>query len=150
MKELNYIVSSFSKREQNFIRKYLQCVSSSDKKLTLFKALCNNTIIDETSLAKELYKGPAALSNTKKLKQRLQEDIESVMLLMYNDYESEENLYLKNEKSTIALLFLANNYLQKNLLNEAHRKLKKCMQTLYGSIISSFLKAFIIYCIVSI
>ncbi len=39
MKELNYIVSSFSKKEQNFIRKYLQSVSSSGKKHKLFNAL---------------------------------------------------------------------------------------------------------------
>lgn len=128
MKELSSIISSFSKREQNHIRKYLQTVSSSDKKLTLFNILCGNTLTNDNYLAHKLYNDHLATYNIKKLKQRLQEDIESIMLLKYNDYENEKNLYLKNEKSSIALLLLANIYLQKNLLSEAHKKLKKSIQ----------------------
>ena len=122
MNSIQNIIYTLKKSDILVIEMYLKKISKSDKKLKLFKLIVNNKLIDEKAASILIY-GKYTYT-IRKLKERLLQDIEDVIILRYNK-NSSSNLYNKNEINTISFLIHAQYYLKHGLLSEADKKLKK-------------------------
>ena len=122
MKSILNIIHTLKKSDIQFIKMYLKNTNKSDKKLKLFKLIEKDKLIDESAASILLY--GKVTNNIRKLKERLLQDIEDVLVIRLNKNNT-DNAYNKNEINAISLLLHAQYYLKNGLLAETNKKLKK-------------------------
>ena len=123
MNSIVEIINSFNKNDIHVLEKYIQIISKSDKKQLLFKLIRKNRNIDKI-LTSSVPESGVHSGNIRKLKERLQKDVEDVIFLRMTK-NNPENKYYQNYMNAVSSLVLVQYYMQQGLLNEAYKKLKK-------------------------